>query len=335
VRLLVVWASGTNVYASIVRADGQPISVTALPFQIAAPAQLVREHDSYLLAWIDERCILSPCPPQTPAFVQRLDDLGFPIGPAGGLTFPVGGSPIWSFAEGSRAILTVAPETRPAPTTLFSFDPGQYRAARGTLRFPDPLTAQETASGAALIGLGARINVSEWGAPLTVNWAPLAAGQRLVGVLPSSGMRVLAPAFGAGTISTEAPATDVSEVGLAPVYVSESTVWLKVDNRGPEAARTIDVWVTAPVLSISSLVSGTITRFGVLSRLRFEPNLKQGAGFEIAMYFESPIDPDAFEAWALTLGTDRDATNNYVTTLSVEPEPEPEPPARRRLVGRP
>ncbi len=329
---LVAWSEGERVFATRITSTGELSFPEALPFPLPSQAKLVREGSSYILAWVGT-CGTAPCPPGTSALVQRLDESGTATRPAGSLTFAHSGRSIWSFAGGPRALLTESPDSMPAQTTLLSFDPGEYRAARRAIRFPQPLTAQQTRTGLALIGLGARIDVSETGAPLTLNWAPVAEERRLIGVLPSSGLRVLAPVSGAGAISIEAPSTDTSEVGLTPVFTSADTVWLKVDNRGPDAARMIDVWVTAPVKLMSSLASGTITRFGALTRLRFEPILKQGAGFEIALYFEQPIDPAAFEAWALALGTDRDATNNYVSTLT--PEPEPEPPARRRLVMRP
>jgi hypothetical protein len=147
-------------------------------------------------------------------------------------------------------------------------------------------------------------------------------------------MRILAPASGAGSIAVELPATEVSEVGLAPVWVAPDSVWLKVDNRGPDLAKIVEVWVTARVTSAASVWFAEITRFGPLSRLRYEPYLKQGAGFEIQLTLEQPVDPNAFEAWVFTLGTDRSAANNYVSTRPPDPGPDPEAPARRRLVGR-
>lgn len=293
--------------------------------------KLVADEHSYLLGLVNA-CRGEPCGTQTRLLLRRLDANATPIASTAALTFPYGGLAEWSFSAGGRPLLAFSTETALSETTLLSFDPGQYRAARRSIRFPESLTTQEIPGRNVLVGAGARIDLSDTGAPLTANWAPVPDGQRLVGVLPSSGARVLAPASGAGSISVEAPVGDVSEVGLAPVFVSPASVWLKVDNRGPDAVRTIDVWVTGAVQSISSLASGTITRHGALSRVRFHPTLKQGAGFEIAIWFEQPIDANAFEAWALTLGTDRDATNNYVTTRA--PEPEPEIPRRRRMVWR-
>ncbi|HEY0590275.1 MAG TPA: hypothetical protein VGF40_00800 [Thermoanaerobaculia bacterium] len=329
---LVVWYAGTSTYATAITAHGEATLPRLLEWAWAwERGRLVRDPSSYLVAWMTQ-CYFPRCPPETEARLIRLDDLGTEIAPLTTFATGIGNLDLvsWSLAEGSRALLTGSSEGTPAVTRLFSIAPGALGARGATIRFPEPLSAQSTPSGQALIGLGARIDLSETGAPLTVNWAPVPDGQRLVGILPSSGARVLAPVSGAGAISVEAPASDVSEVGLAPVFVSPDTVWLKVDNRGPDAARTIDVWLTGAVHSISSLVNGTITRHGALSRIRFNPTLKQGAGFEIAIYFEQPIDAHAFEAWALTLGTDRDATNNYVTTRADEPET----PRRRRTVRR-
>jgi hypothetical protein len=328
---LVVWNTGSRTYASAISATGDSPVPRSLDWATDESTVLVRAASSYLLAWLYE-CWFPICPPSVPAYLLRLDDLGNP-GSRASLETGIENLSLstWSIAEGSRTLLSASADGAPASTRIISIEPGTLRAERSTIRFPEPLIAIETASGQALLGLGARIDLSETGAPLTVNWAPVADGQQLAGILPSSGARVLAPVSGAGAISVEAPASDVSEVGLAPVFVSPGTVWLKVDNRGPDAARTIDVWLTGAVHSISSLVTGTITRHGALSRIRFNPMLKQGAGFEIAIYFEQPIDAHAFEAWALTLGTDRDATNNYVTTRADEPEPEPEIPRRRTV----
>ncbi|HEU5162545.1 MAG TPA: hypothetical protein VFV54_05340, partial [Thermoanaerobaculia bacterium] len=109
----------------------------------------------------------------------------------------------------------------------------------------------------------------------------------------------------------------------------------KIDNRGPDPARVIDLWVTLPVKQFSSAIRGTLTRVGPFTRIRFEPSLLRGAGFEVAMYFDAPIDTSAVEGWVTISGTDRVISNNYVSTLPQEEEPAPEPPSRRRLAGRP
>lgn len=328
---LLAWEEREDVFTVAVGADGELGSVHEVDLGRGGDPRIARSGSEYLLVSSVVSCRTELCDLEE-ILIQRLGADGVPIAPRAGWPFSEYQHFGWFLLGGERPLLAIPALGTPPVTTLVSIEPRRNEAATRLIRFPDWLRAQETAHGRALLGLGARIDVSDTGAPLTVNWAPLPEGMRLAGVLPSSGARVFAPSSGAGTISVEMPATDVSEVGLAPVFISPGSVWLKVDNRGPDAARTIDVWLTGRVQSISSLVNGTITHHGALSRIRFQPTLKQGAGFEIAIWFEQPIDATAFEAWALALGTDRDATNNYVTTRA--PEPEPPQPRRRRVVRR-
>ncbi len=321
-----------TVYTASLSAEGDLGPLNEIDTTPGGLPLIARSGNEYLLSLVVASCHTNLCSWEE-VMIQRLNNAGVAIGPRFRWPFDEDLAARWTLVGGDRPLLAIPGWQAPTATTLFSIDPARYAVRERRIRFPEALRAQQTAEGSVLVGLGSSMRLRDDLAIESVAFAPLPDGERLLGVLPSSGARVLAPASGAGAISVEAPAADVSEVGLTPVFVSPGTVWLKVDNRGPDAARTIDVWVTAPVQSFSSLVSGTITRAGALSRLRFHPNLKQGAGFEIAMYFEQPIDAQAFEAWALTLGTDRDATNNYVSTR-VEPEPPPEPPKRRRLVGR-
>lgn len=330
---LVVWSSGGQPFAGAVEASGSPIAIQPIPLDAHGPAALAWDGRAYRLAWVGPCGAPSACGSGELAFAQSLDARG---GLSGRIrAIPAGDRGIrWSLAGGSAPLISWSTDGSPARTDLLDVAAGEANGARRSIRFFDALRAQATARGTALVGGGARIDLTPDLGEAAIGWAPTGDHQRLAGVLPSSGLRVLAPLSGPGPIAIEPLPRGVSEVGLAPVFVSPTTIWLKIDNRGPDAPQMIDLWVTARVRSFNSARLGEITRFGAMTRIRFPTTLHKGAGFEVAMFFEEPPDTSAFEAWVLPVGTDRDGTNNYVSTRAPDSEITPLPP-RGRTVRRP
>lgn len=205
--------------------------------------------------------------------------------------------------------------------------------SRSVLRFPFPLRLQ---NGTSLFAAGGRVRAL-LDDDLQLREATLFeldAGERIEAVLPHSGLAVTTPAAGAGPLVIRAPSSDRFDVAISPVFLGADSVWLKIENRGPDAPEGVHLWVGAPVRSFSSLSGGEILERGSMSLIRFNGSFHRGAGYEVVLSFDEPVDPARFEAWTFAEGTDLDATNNRVgPAIEVPPVEDPQP-ARRRVVGR-
>lgn len=153
-------------------------------------------------------------------------------------------------------------------------------------------------------------------------------------LLPHSGFVVTAAASGTGPLAVRAPSSRRFDIAVSPVFTSPESVWVKIENRGPDSPEAVHLWVRGRVRSFSSLSGGVLVDAGPISLIRFDGIFHKGAGYEVRLFFEEPIDPERFEAWIFAAGTDLDATNNRMGP-PVGPGVEPEPAqSRRRAVGR-
>lgn len=219
-------------------------------------------------------------------------------------------------------------------------DPAEFHLIRpwpgpeshSILRLPFPLRLQ---NGTSLYAVGgrARVRLDEELHLREATLFDIEEGESVATLLPHSGFVVSAPSAGTGPLVIRTPSSNRFDIAISPVFLGSQSVWLKIENRGPDAPEGVHLWVGARVSSFSSLSGGEILERGAISLIRFDGIFHRGAGYEVVLAFDEPIDSASLEAWTFAEGTDLDATNNRVGPAIEEPEPAPEP-ARRRIVGR-